>query len=132
LILVSIRARTSSQIFVIDRLDTGEAAVMDFRPLRRPEFTRFLRWRHCQRLRDKAVTPFAMAKYQPKGVLARMDDLEISGFPQFFPQVWKTLGGNPNWSRSLRARIRVRQTAECSTRAFDRTAVRSVFACGQN
>ena len=46
-----------------------------------------------------------------------MDDLEISGFPQFFPQVWKTLGGNPNWSRSVRARIGVRQTAECNTRA---------------
>ena len=66
--------------------------------------------------RDKAVTPFAMAKYQPKGVPARMVDLEIRGFPQFFPQVWKTLGGTPNWSRSVRARIRVRQTAECSTR----------------
>src|SRR5262245_32978296 len=68
----------------------------DFRPREAPQFTGFLRLRHRHPLRDKAVTPFAMAKYQPEAPSARMADLETVGFPQFFPQVWKSLGGNPN------------------------------------
>ena len=72
-----------------------------------------------------------MAKYQPEGGPARIANLEIPGFPQFFPQVWKTLGGTPNLRQSVRARIRVRQTGDCSTRTRPEPAIAVRFRASE-
>ena len=53
----------------------------------------------------KALTPFATPKYRPARPSAVQPGRETSGFPQFFPQVWKTLGGNPNRQAHFRSQI---------------------------
>ena len=80
----------------IERRHAGEASALDFRPEKRPEFTGSLPIRHSRRRRGQGRNPFRHGEIPSQTALAAIGLVKARGFPQFFPQVWKTLGGNPN------------------------------------
>ena len=73
--------------------------------------------------REIALTPFAMAKYLEQMALAPMRGVDARGFPQFFPQVWKTLGRTPN-GRSF-CRLRGDRPRDSTTPSGDQNQTKS-------